>query len=139
MRVNISSQTQNMMRLLSQVILADGHILDSELTAFTKGAQVLGLSDISGGSLTSEDISVWFTSYLDELNANPSDVPRDIALTTLILSLAEWPDKSAVVETLEAISKADAEFHKEEKSLISIVKAYWQYEGLDTPGATIEV
>jgi len=57
----------------------------------------------------------------------------------LILSLAEWPNKQAVVDVLEDISLADADLHREEKLLISIVRAYWQYDGLDAPGARIDV
>jgi uncharacterized tellurite resistance protein B-like protein len=137
--MTISSQTQNMMRLLSQVILADGHIHASEIEALENGAQSLALSRNDGQRLSSEEIKSWFTGYLQELNEASSDVPKEIALTQLILSLADWPDKPAVVETLEKISCADAEFHFEEKVLISIVRAYWQYDGLSASGATIKI
>jgi len=103
------------------------------------GVQNLRLSDNDGRLLTPKSVRGWFTSYLDELNDVSLDVPKEIALTQLILSLADWPDKQAVVQTLEKISFSDAEFHIEEKVLISIVKAYWQYEGLDAPGSKIEV
>lgn len=135
--MTISDQTQNMMRLLSQVILADGHIYPSEIKALISGAQTLGLSHSGGLRLSPLEIETWFNGYKDDLNAASSDLPKEIALTQLILSLADWPDKPAVVETLEKISCADAEFHLEEKVFISIVKAYWQYDGLDAPGATI--
>lgn len=135
--MTISDQTQNMMRLLSQVILADGHIYPSEVEALVSGAQTLRLSNSEGQVLTPQQIRGWFIGYLDELNAVSSKVPKEIALTQLILSLAGWPDKQAVIETLEKISQADAEFHDEEKFLISIVKTYWQYDGLDAPNSKI--
>lgn len=135
--MTISPDTQNMMRLLSQVILADGHILQSEIEAFVKSVQTLNLSDETGAALTGQNIRAWFDAYLVALNETDSLEPKDVAITRLILSLAAWPDKQSVVETLENISRADADFHMEEKLLISIVKAYWQYEGLDSPGSTI--
>lgn len=135
----IPDPTQNMLRLMSQVILADGHIYPSEVEALVSGAETLRLADSKGSYLTPIQIREWFTGYLDELNATSSTVPKEIALTQLILSLAEWPDKQAVLKTLTKISQADANFHKEEKLLISIIKAYWQFEGLDAPGSKIEM
>jgi len=136
--MSISDNTQRMMRLLSQVILADGHIFQSEIDALVTGVRRLGLTDETGNVLPAGVIRDWFNAYLMELNETWTTEAKDITLTKLILSLAEWPDKQAVLDTLEAISVSDADFHKEEKLLISIVKAYWQYEGLDAPGATIE-
>lgn len=135
--MSISEDTQKMMRLLSQVILADGHIYDEEIEALVKGVAELGLTDQSGALLSAEQTRAWFKAYLQELNDTWSTEKKDVTLTRLILSLANWPDKQAVVKTLEAISLADANFHTEEKLLISIVRAYWQYEGLDAPGAKI--
>ena len=134
----ISDTVQNLMRLLSQVIFADGHIFQSEIEAFLSGVQRLGLTDAEGQILLPFQIREWFEAYKQELNGSPSDAPKDVEMTRLILSLADWPDKQSVVVTLDAISLSDAEFHKEERVLISIVKAYWQYEGLDADGAIIE-
>jgi len=98
----------------------------------------LKLSDASGAALTVPQIREWFDAYLVELNETWSTEKKDITITRLILSLADWPDKQSVVDVLTKVSLSDAEFHKEEKLLISIVKAYWQFEGLDAPGAVIE-
>lgn len=135
--MTIPDNTQNLLRLLSRVILADGHILDTEINALVKSVSDLALTDDAGNLLSTDIIRDWFKGYLDELNANDSREPDDVAITRLILSLAEWPDKQAVVDALESISLSDAEFHIEEKLLISIVQSFWQFEGLDAPGATI--
>lgn len=135
----ISEDTQKMMRLLTQVILADGHIHKTEMEALVKGIADLALTDEVGVSLSQDVIKQWFENYLDKLNSTWSKTPKDIELSRLILSLAEWPEKQAVVDTLEKISLADNEFHASERSLISIVKAYWQYDGLDAPGSKIEL
>ncbi len=137
--MSISLQTQKMMQLLAQVILADGHIFATEIEALALGTVKLGLKDEDGALLSGAATRQWFKDYLQELNTTWSTTPKDIVLTQLILSLAEWPDKQAVVDVLENISLADANLHREEKLLISIVKAYWQYDGLDAPGARIEV
>ena len=135
--MNITTDTRKMLQLMSQVILADGHIYDSEIEALVGGASQLGLTDLSGQALETDQIRAWFNAYLQELNENWSAENKDIVLTRLILSLAEWPDKQAVLNTLIKISLADDSFHLEEKTLISIVKAYWQYDGLDAPGSKI--
>ena len=133
----ISDNVQNLMRLLSQLIFADGHIFPSEIEALISGVQDLGLEDTAGQVLAPAQIRNWFAGYMQDLNESPSSAPKDVEITRLILSLAEWPDKQSVVEALEKISVSDADFHKEEKILISIVRAYWQFEGLDAEGPTI--
>lgn len=124
----ISEETQNMMRLLSQVILADGHIFESEVQALISGVQTLKLSDEAGALLSDVKIREWFNGYLTTLNETWSNEAKDVTMTRLILSLDDWPDKQSVVDVLTKLSIADANFHREEKVLISIVKAYWQFD-----------
>ncbi len=133
----VTPDTHKMLQLLSQVILADGHIYETEIEALIKGVGDLSLKDQSGVALSEIQIRVWFNDYLQALNETWSTENKDVTLTRLILSLAEWPDKQAVLNTLIRISMADDSFHLEEKTMISIVKAYWQHEGLDAPETTI--
>lgn len=135
----ISAETQKLMRLLSQVILADGHVYETEMDALVQGVRELGLKDLSGAVLSAENVHQWFDAYLQDLNESWSTAPKDVILTQLILSLAEWPRKQEVVNVLKKISLADSDFHAEEKLLISIVKAYWQFDGLDAPNSKIVV
>ena len=135
--MTLSDDVQNLMRLLSQLVFADGHVFQSEIEALISGVHRLRLKDSAGQVLSPIQIRNWFDGYMQELNETSSDAPKDVEITRLILSLADWPDKQSVIETLEKISYSDADFHKEEKLLISIVKAYWQYDGLDADGATI--
>lgn len=125
------------MRLLSQVILADGHIYETETEALIQGVIALKLEDETGVLLSEVNIGQWFNDYLQDLNKTWSKTRQDIVLTQLILSLSEWPNKHAVVDTLEKISLSDGDYHIEEKKLISIVKAYWQFEGLNAPDSKI--
>ncbi len=134
----LDSQTDMLLRLLAQVILADGHILSSELEALARGVNQLDLTDQFATPLSDIDIRNWFENYKLALNAETSPLRKDVALTYLILKLADYPNKKAVIDVLTEISLADANFHIEEKTLISIVKAFWQFEGLDAPNAKIE-
>ena len=136
--MTIDTETKKLMQLLAQVILADGHIHKTEIDALVRAASVLELKDMSAHLLTPEKIRSWFDEYLLELNETWSTAPKDVTLTRLILSLADWPDKQAVVDALQDISLADADYHRNEKRLISIVKTFWQYDGLDAPGSTID-
>jgi len=133
----VDSQTDMIMRLLTQVILADGHIFPSEVEALVRGCLELDLKDRSETRLTEQDIRDWFKAHQLRLNAETTSLRPDVALTHLILKLADWPRKQAVVDVLTNISLADADFHIQEKTLISIVRAYWQFEGLDAPDAKI--
>ena len=135
----LDSQTDMLLRLLTQVILADGHIMASEVEALVRGAKRLTLKDKFGSVLTDADIRDWFEAHQLTLNAETSNLRQDVALTHMILKLSDWPAKQAVLEVLTEISVADANFHIQEKTLISIVRAFWQYEGLDAPGAKIEM
>jgi len=78
-----SVQTQKMLRLLAQVILADGHILDTEIEALAQGARELALTDKNERPLTAQEIQNWFETYLDELNRSRSKERKDLALTVL--------------------------------------------------------
>lgn len=133
----LDTQTDMLLRLLTQVILADGHIFPSEVDALIRGASTLELKDKFGTALKGSDIRNWLEDHKLTLNADSSSLRSDIALTHLILKLADWPKKQAVVDVLTEISLSDGHFHIEEKKLISIVRAFWQYEGLDAPDAKI--
>jgi len=133
----LDSQTDMLLRLLTQVILADGHILASEIEALVRGAGQLKLTDKFGTALSELDIRDWFAAYKLTLNVDTTNLRPDVALTHMILKLADWPNKQAVVDVLTQISVSDADFHIQEKSLISIVRAFWQFEGLDAPDAKI--
>ena len=50
--MTISDSVQDLMRLLSQVIFADGHIFQSEIEAFISASQRLGLTDVDGQILS---------------------------------------------------------------------------------------
>jgi len=133
----LSSDTQKILELLAQVIVADGHIHSSEVEALTEAAQSIGLVEKNGARLEHGEIRKWFEDHTKEISAFRESDNSDVQLTKLIISLSEWPEKQKVVDALGAISRADDEVHMEEKLLISIVRAYWQFEGLDAPGATI--
>ena len=135
--MSIPIENEKILRLLTQVILADGHIYPSEIEALITGVQDLRLTGSDGEILSGDQLRAWLDGYLQELNETWSTEDPDVTLTRLVLSLAEWPDKQAVVNVLVKISLADDSFHIREKTLISIVKTFWQYDGLDAPGSTI--
>ncbi len=133
----IPIQTQKILELLAQVIVADGHIYESELAAFSACAAEIPLLDNSGTRITHDFVRGWFEAHSTQISAFRANDNSDVDLTRLILSLADYPEKQAVVDALIKISQADGDEHLEEKLLISIVKAYWQYDGLDAAGSTI--
>ena len=133
----LDTMNDKVMRLLSQVIFSDGHVFPSEVNALVEGAQRLGIQDKTGKPLTDDQCKIWFQAYMNELNNNDRTEPHDVVITKLVLSLAEWKDKASIVETLEAISLADSNFHQNEKRMLSLVKTFWQYDGLEVPRPTI--
>jgi len=133
----LEGQTDLMLRLLTRVILADGHVCPTEIDALVRGADRLALKDKFGRPLTEVNIRDWFADYQLILEVEIPSLRPDVALTHLILKLADWPEKQAVIDVLKEISLADADFHMEEKNLISIVRTFWQFEGLETPDAKI--
>ena len=139
MEKSIPVQTQKVLELLAQVIVADGHVLESEIMAFTECTALIPLYDLDGVQLTETFAKSWFQQHSEKISRFRDDDNSDIELTRLILSLAEFPAKQHVVDALQKISRSDGHEHMEEKLLISIVKAYWQHDGLDAPGSRIEV
>ena len=137
--LQIDSQTDTLLRLLSQIILVDGHVHSSEMDALICGVRRLSLQDSFGRDLSDADILGWFEDYKRSVDAGTSSVPQNVALIHIIMNLADWPDKQGVIDALTEISVSDANFHIEEKSLISIVQAYWQFEGLEVSNTRIEV
>jgi len=133
----LEPHTNDLMELLTEVILADGHVYPSEIEALTSGVDLLGLKNRLGHKLTGIEVKAWFEAYRAKVKSAKDALRPDIALTQIILKLSEWPEKQVVVDVLTKISLADADFHLKEKSLISIVRAFWQFEGLDASGAKI--
>lgn len=133
----IPTETQKILELLAQVIVADGHVYESELEAFAACAAEIPLMNNKGERISNDFVRGWFEAHSSQISAFKANDNSDVDLTRLILSLADYPNKKAVVTALINISQADGDEHIEEKLLISIVKAYWQYDGLDAPGSTI--
>jgi len=129
--------TQKILELLAQVIVADGHIFESELQAFASCAKDIPLLDNAGNQVSEQFARGWFEAHAKQISQFRANDNADVDLTRLILSLSEFANKQAVVEALINISKSDGEEHLEEKLLISIVKSYWQHDGLDAAGSTI--
>ncbi len=127
MALNIDTETENILKLLCFVILADGHIYAEEIDALSECSNTIGLMDKQGHPLSREVVQKWFYAQKTTLSESNSDTDRDIILTRLILKLADYPDKPKVVEALQSISAADGIIHREEKLMTSIVKAYWQH------------
>jgi len=127
----LAKSNENMMQLLSQVIISDGHIYHTEVKALASGAKRLGITDQAGQTLSDKQCLDWFRTYLDDLNQIVPAEPHDVIITKLVLALTDWPDKHAVVQTLEDISISDGEYHKKEKNMLALVKTFWQYEGLE--------
>lgn len=129
--------TQKILELLAQVIVADGHVYETELEAFAVCAKDIPLLDNKGARISVDFVRGWFEAHSGQINSFRANDNSDVDLTRLILSLAEYPDKQSVVDALIKISRSDGDEHLEEKLLISIVKSYWQFDGLDAAGSTI--
>ena len=123
--LQLAPQTQSLLRLLVQVIVVDGHIFDTEIQALKRGVAKLGLTHQNGIALSETDIHDWFEAYKGEYKSEHSPLNNDVALTHLILDLSDLPNKKAVIAILIDICLADENYHKEEKTLISTIKAYW--------------
>ena len=130
--------TQKILELLAQVIVADGHIYESELEAFASCAGDIPLLDNQGNRISKDFVRGWFEAHAPQISAFRANDNSDVDLTRLILSLSEYQDKQTVVDALIKISRSDGDEHLEEKLLISIVRSYWQHDGLeDAKGSTI--
>jgi len=135
----IPVESQKVLELLAHVIVADGHIFEAEIEAFIDCAADIPLLNNAGERLSGDFVKGWFESHATQISAFRANDNSDIDLTRLILSLADFPDKQTVVDALVKISRADGDEHMEEKLLISIVKAYWQHDGLHAPGSSIDI
>ena len=133
----LDPQTDALLRLLTQVIFADGHVLASEIDALVRGADRLALKDKIGKTLTDANIRKWFNDYQVLRHAEPSNLWPDVTISHLIRELEDWPEKQAVIDVLIEISMADTILHVGEKSLISIVRAFWQQDGFKSSDAKI--
>jgi len=132
MAIQIDKDTENVLRLLCYVILADGHIFEEEIEALTKCAAEIGLKDKTGIALSDETVSNWFHTNKVELMHKNARADRDISMTHLILDLDKWPGKEKIVEALHHISAADGLVPREERLFTRLVSAYWQHSEMKT-------
>jgi uncharacterized tellurite resistance protein B-like protein len=123
-------QVNNVLRLLTFVIVADAKIYQKEIDAFLAAADGLDMSDRDGKRLSRTWLFEWFLQYCENIRAESTLPNVDTKLVKLFVRLQSWPTKQQLLAALCKVAAADGHFHINEKVLIALAAAYW---GQSTP------
>ena len=121
----ISQTTHDVLKLMSFVILVDGHVCPSEIDALVQCAKKVPLYDSDQVLLDDRFLTHWFNQNQKAISDTVLSSERDVELVRLVTGLSGLLNKDAVVKALIHIGYADGHLHGAEKVMISIVKAYW--------------
>lgn len=121
----ISQTTHDVLKLMSFVILADGHVCPSEIDAFVQCAKQVPLYDTDQVLLDDRFLTHWFHQNQKAISEAVLSSESDVELVRLVTGLSGLPNKDDVVKAMIHIGYADGYLHETEKVMISIVRAYW--------------
>jgi len=122
--------------LLSVMIMADGRVRDEEIDAFVDGVKVLQSSFEPGPSLTDESYISWFR--LNETRSRELILaePFEAALMPYLTELSELPNCQLLLDQLRTIADSDMHRDKAESDLLTLAAAFW---GLVQPSADVDL
>jgi len=124
------SELEDIMTLLAISIVADGRVADEEIDVFKKAVTQIDLSDLEI-TPPSEDAAIsWFSKYHHDIRmiAFGAQDEFENRLTDLLDRLSTHIRPEAFIHTLQMISISDGELHKNEKTLISFIRAHWEMD-----------
>jgi len=121
----IPSETEDILHLLVNAVLADEVVRDEEVIALSEAAIALELKDASGAPLEKTWVQSWVRDNYRALFDIYGFQDQDTDLINLIMRMQGRHDKGRILGALTQICHADAEYHKNEKMLISLISAYW--------------
>ena len=123
----------DIMTLLALSIVADGRVADEEIRVFTKAVAQVHLSDLDIILPSEDDAMAWFSKYHHDIRDIAFGAQDDFEhrLTDLLNRLSGHIRPEALIHTLQMIAISDGEFHKNERRLISFIKAHWDLNGAE--------
>ena len=124
-----NQQWQDILSLLSMMILADEKIYHEEVEAFKKAATVLKDKLCPEMMVTETMVFDWFVLHREDLNQRMSSLHYPESLFDLLDKLKSFPDKIPLLEALTDIAVSDGYKHGNESRLFTTAVQTW---GVDT-------
>lgn len=124
-KYNIDPSTEDVLRLLVYVVVADKKIHQDEIDGFLKAASSLNLIGSDQNLLDRGWFFDWFLHNCEDIRANARLPEMDNEIVHLFIRLQSWPDKIGLLTALRSVAASDGEYHLDEKVLIALAAAYW--------------
>jgi len=120
-----SEQINDVLRVLSLVIVADGRVLKEEVDALANEAHKL-IAQIDEGVFFTKSMAVdWFHNNRTTISLTLSS-NNSLKLTSIALRKIDFfENKRALYFSMQRIAHSDNEYHSKENEVIQLAAKYW--------------
>jgi len=123
---------QNILNLLTVVIMADNRVYKEEVDAFTSSVVKLNKKLSPDIFMTPKMAFDWFVDNRDRIQAVIAGEDKHDRVDGLILRLGDLPGRNDILRTMFAIAKSDSDYHNNERHVVKRAAEIW---GLPMPRA----
>lgn len=124
----ITKDLDDVLSLLGVTIIADKRVFSAEIEAFLKAAKDLKLARLIDPKLSEARLLAWYEMNKDDLTEKVHSPYFKTWFYDCLDSLADLPDKSALLKAMGDISLSDGELHVSERALIVLAKLHWKMD-----------
>lgn len=124
----IPKDLDNILSLLAVTIIADKRVFAAEIQAFVKATTQLKQALLIEPKLSEAKLLSWYEMNKDDLTEKVHSPYFKTWFYDCLDSLADLPDKSALLKAMGDISLSDGELHVSERALIVLAKLHWKME-----------
>lgn len=121
----IDAATEDVLRLLVYVLVADKKIHQEEIEGFVQASLSLELVGTDITLLSRAWLFDWFLHNCEAIRAESESPDIDGKIAHLFVRLQSWPNKPGLLEALRSVAASDGQYHLTEKVLIALAAAYW--------------
>lgn len=124
----IPKDLDNILSLLAVTIIADKRVFAAEIQAFVKATTQLKQALLIEPKLSEAKLLSWYEMNKDDLTEKVHSPYFKTWFYDCLDSLADLPDKSALLKAMGDISLSDGELHVSERALIVLAKLHWKMD-----------
>lgn len=116
---------ENILTLLTVVILIDEKVYPEEVKAFSKAVQKISEQIDPNILFTSSMAADWFKANRDSVLLKLKSEGADTLIRTLIMKIKSSPQSKDVFFNMIRIAHSDSEYHIKEHNLLQIAADVW--------------
>jgi uncharacterized tellurite resistance protein B-like protein len=115
---------EDLLRLMSLMVIADGRVLEEEIRVFVFRMMELRRKLAPDLMFSEGLVRDWFAAHREEISEH-TDAERTVYLMSALSGLDDFDRHKMLVESINAVARADGHRHDREMEIISTAAERW--------------